>query len=1493
MRKYKLLLVALLGCLFTAQSLRADIIANPDVFFITPDAPYTNSYLDVLTNDFYGDDCELSFLDVQIVTLPSKSGSAAVFDAATHTIRYRSGVSSGVDSLVYSIKCPSNPSPVTAKAYLYIADSPDVISSADCFVKPTPIPWGIAELVRTTTGAPDNYVSGVSNILTGDIDNDGKAEIFVYNANMSTVLGTGAHSGAIDKILVFEYNYDEIARTHRLDLDYEIPLPGEQVSYAYGNFAIASLSDDADGCGSLFVAFTGTANDAATGIPPLLLRYKYTPGTGFVEEWRKQYSSTTLFRNPSPLLVDLMGDGHKQVVVCNRIYDAETGTLLIDGDQTPQPITPSAVALDGYNYSLGIFGHQGGSNHIGYQATLVAGDVDGDGTMELVGGDCVYKVSITDYNNDYTPVSPNTFTLWQRADRARPYIVDGGTALADFDLDGKLDVVVTGKVLSPASSSVYIYNPRTGAIMHTNDVISIPNRNVSSQPFVGDLDGDGYPEIAMTAYCIINAYKLDLTTGLLNLMWNLPTTDTSAATTLSLFDFRQSGTAQLIYRDETTLRIIDGREYADDGSTLILQGDPLNTDPTAGTRVLYTFSGVRSSTINEYPIVADITGDGNAEILATAETSGGFRGELRAYGPPTGVWAPARSVWNQIAYNPLWVNEDLTIPDHPLSPAAKFAADGGVVSRPFNNFLQQATMLNTEGTMTAEGADLVFKSGAPRKIYTDPITGKLKVDVKIQNIGGIPFEGPINFQLYWFDDALPQNYTAVGSTPYVVPNPSGLPPNAMLDVLFEIEAIDIPTDPSFLGYALTMNLSSAPDETPVYSGMVECHSGHNNRTLGFNVLDGMAIICEGSSGSVTVNPAGTFDVYWYKSDYTPINPSNPYDTYTHPLKDATPREYLLVQAMYKGTSNVVSTTMDSVFIYRAPDSLVWNNNGNAGDWHDADNWHNPASSLYPMANIPQACTNVYIPKGNTTFGYPDLTPSNTSDLPYPPFSSPTADSIYFQFGGEVKRPDLLTYNKAFIEAELYAHRWYMFAPPLQNFYIGDLYVKNPIPALDPITSYIKIWGENNSSSGPYAQYINAPKWNWLITEPDVTFKRGQALGIWASANDDKARLDTFAFPKKDTEYKVYYEGATNVSPDYPVYSGLDRTYANRFIFENNSAIPAPGADFGLTAKSGAANELVMIGNPFMAHLSFLEFYNANSTYIYDEYQILSNGSYISGSSTTDPYIAPMQAFIVKAKGVFPNNTLVANGNMTVNHPGRTLRSGLSGGSSSKLEVPVTVTQAGARSVTRLKFGDHYSATYTNGEDVMSLFVANGDVRPISGFSFSGDGQRLNLNALPYEYIKNGGTIPLGFRTPLTDKITINVGNLTNLLAENNKAYLHDAATGKDYDLTTQSMYTFDNLTLDENLFIDNRFSLKIVKVETAIAETQSDDETIVISVKDKLLHIESQEVIDEVYVYNVQGQIIYSAKPNNHSLNATIGGDNLVIVKVYAGGKTVSKKIIK
>jgi len=60
-------------------------------------------------------------------------------------------------------------------------------------------------------------------------------------------------------------------------------------------------------------------------------------------------------------------------------------------------------------------------------------------------------------------------------------------------------------------------------------------------------------------------------------------------------------------------------------------------------------------------------------------------------------WAPARPVWNQYMYNVTNINKDLTVPIPLFDNATAFTDPDGIVRRPFNNFLQQATTLDQYG----------------------------------------------------------------------------------------------------------------------------------------------------------------------------------------------------------------------------------------------------------------------------------------------------------------------------------------------------------------------------------------------------------------------------------------------------------------------------------------------------------------------------------------------------------------------------------------------------------------------------------------------------------------------------------------------------------------------------------------------------------------------------------------------------------------------------
>src|SRR5690606_15663282 len=94
-------------------------------------------------------------------------------------------------------------------------------------------------------------------------------------------------------------------------------------------------------------------------------------------------------------------------------------------------------------------------------------------------------------------------------------------------------------------------------------------------------------------------------------------------------------------RDETSLRIFDGS-----GSTPVVIG----SNPCA------------SGTGSEMPVVADVDGDGQAEICVTCATTGIQYGRVTVFESSGQAWAPCRSIWNQYNYFNVNINTNLTIP---------------------------------------------------------------------------------------------------------------------------------------------------------------------------------------------------------------------------------------------------------------------------------------------------------------------------------------------------------------------------------------------------------------------------------------------------------------------------------------------------------------------------------------------------------------------------------------------------------------------------------------------------------------------------------------------------------------------------------------------------------------------------------------------------------------------------------------------------------------
>ena len=370
-------------------------------------------------------------------------------------------------------------------------------------------------------------------------------------------------------------------------------------------------------------------------------------------------------------VTDFNYDGWPDLYIGNAVYDAATLKRLCAG--------PS-------NGNMGRC-WRGSSSEQANNAMSFAADVLGDSIPELICGNTLYHVNIVSRTN----VSLNSVTELKTINIPSHIPQDGNVAVADFDMDGQLDVLVVIDGTSTSYSDtayIYAYNPVNDNILFVHGHYA----KTIGYPLVGDIDGDGNLEFVYIDYkspvlsSRITAMKYDPQAGL-QTQWQATHNDESGQTSMTLFDFNQDGILEIVYRDESNLRIINGS-----GKSHLTGND------TISFYNLYTKS-MSAGTWKEYPVIADVNGDGAAEIVVCGRVGSGLGyvgGQLWVIG---GIhpWAPARPVWNQYLYNVTNINKDLTVPVPLFDNATAFTDPQGVVRRPFNNFLQQATTLDQYG----------------------------------------------------------------------------------------------------------------------------------------------------------------------------------------------------------------------------------------------------------------------------------------------------------------------------------------------------------------------------------------------------------------------------------------------------------------------------------------------------------------------------------------------------------------------------------------------------------------------------------------------------------------------------------------------------------------------------------------------------------------------------------------------------------------------------
>jgi len=188
-------------------------------------------------------------------------------------------------------------------------------------------------------------------------------------------------------------------------------------------------------------------------------------------------------------IADLNGDGHPDVVVsstCDANIDCAKGGVVSvffgNGDGTLQ----APVSYNSGGYLAG---------------TIAIGDVNGDGHPDLLVSNFCHAVNACDIGNVAVLLGNGDGTFQPAVTYASGDPEPSAVAVADLNGDGKLDVVLaTVSNVSPYPTSVSVllgngdgsFRPAVSYDAGGSGPVSIA---------VGDLNGDGHPDVAVASQC--------------------------------------------------------------------------------------------------------------------------------------------------------------------------------------------------------------------------------------------------------------------------------------------------------------------------------------------------------------------------------------------------------------------------------------------------------------------------------------------------------------------------------------------------------------------------------------------------------------------------------------------------------------------------------------------------------------------------------------------------------------------------------------------------------------------------------------------------------------------------------------------------------------------------------------------------------------------------------------------------------------------------------
>lgn len=595
-----------------------------------------------------------------------------------------------------------------------------------------------------------------------------------------------------------------------------------------------------------------------------------------------------------------------------------------------------------------------------------------------------------------------------------------------------------------------------------------------------------------------------------------------------------------------------------------------------------------------------------------------------------------------------------------------------------------------------------------------------------------------------------------------------------------------------------------------------------------------------------------------------------------------------------------TTITRTITVRNAADGEVvyWRTDAENHDWNNVNNWANAAGE--PMPVVPSTDSKVYLP-GNAA-KYPSLTEKNTDRTHY---GQPEVKGIVFRHGSELHYQHKLKYEKAYINynwgyyanngtnpngqpknswenaKELRRDAWHILAAPLKSMASGDFslaghpfsWQKRFKVAANPQGSV----AEGDFSLAFPANDIALSTTNNAIAvkmagqKDEAGYRQENLEGLKGMIEipyfEDKIMAPYYPVHNYDAlskkSYFYYFDTKTLKILNSPLGSMNRAGEAYRFVYETDqNELPADTIyRMQLNREGIGSTREVMIGNPFLAPVNAEAFANANSDKIdvAQGYKLLSEDgmTWEQKFFTMGNAIPAWEAFIITLSEPFTSELLFPIGDITVDPLPATRASHDAEPADNALYMQI---RKGG-----IKPGDHamlQNNSNTNDTEIRKMILPEGHETPETFFLSS----NRDLSYLIRNLAQGEKEIPIGVKTSdVHSRLSLEFRNVSAFTASTGASMiLVDKYLNVRQDLTRNPAYIFTQHTsgLDRQYVDKNRFVLQLGG-ETGTIEQDDPESGLNVMYQSGILKVTSDENIDAVWVYNLYGQLVFSA----HSIN--------------------------